>query len=89
MLVIIVVSAFVGLFMARNALSDVEQVTETALDITDGALGQRVKIKYTRPGGSVIVSVREDNDYVTLEIRDTGICGNAKPSAKEIGQVMD
>lgn len=45
MLVIIVVSAFVGLFMARNALSDVEQVTETALDITDGALGQRVKIK--------------------------------------------
>lgn len=38
-------SAFAGWFMARRALAGVEQVTETALDISEGALERRVTIK--------------------------------------------
>jgi signal transduction histidine kinase len=45
MVVIIVFSALIGLFMARRALLGVEEVTQTALDISKGAFQQRVRVK--------------------------------------------
>jgi signal transduction histidine kinase len=45
MVIIIVFSALIGLFMARHALSGVEEVTQTALDISKGAFQQRVRVR--------------------------------------------
>jgi signal transduction histidine kinase len=45
LVVIIVFSTLIGLFMARRALSGVEEVTRTALDISKGAFEQRVRVK--------------------------------------------
>ena len=43
--VIIALSAAVGWFMARRALSGVEEVTRAAVDITNGALERRVPVR--------------------------------------------
>jgi len=45
MIVVIFFSALVGWFMARRALSGVEEVTRTALDISKGAFEQRVQVR--------------------------------------------
>jgi signal transduction histidine kinase len=45
LMVIIAISAGVGWFMAKRALKGVEEVTQTAVDITNGALDKRVPIK--------------------------------------------
>ena len=45
MIVIIVFSALIGLFLARHALLGVEEVTQTALDISKGAFQQRVRVR--------------------------------------------
>nr|MCU0600612.1 HAMP domain-containing protein [Desulfobacterales bacterium] len=42
---VIILSGFVGWFLARQALKGVEEVTQTALDITSGAHGTRVQPK--------------------------------------------
>ena len=42
---LMIISALVGWFMARRALSGVGEVTRTALDITKGAFDQRVKVR--------------------------------------------
>jgi len=44
-MVIISFSALIGWFMARRALSSIEEVTQTALDISKGAFDQRVRIR--------------------------------------------
>jgi signal transduction histidine kinase len=41
----IIFSAFIGWFMARRALSGVEEVTQTAHDISKGAFERRVQLK--------------------------------------------
>ena len=41
-IVIMLVSTLIGWFMARHALSDVREVTRTALEISEGAFGKRV-----------------------------------------------
>jgi signal transduction histidine kinase len=41
----LLVSAVTGWFMARRALIGVEEVTETAIQVTDGLFDKRVKIK--------------------------------------------
>ncbi len=45
MAVLIALAAIVGWFMARRAVSGVESVTRTALQITEGELEQRVPVK--------------------------------------------
>jgi heavy metal sensor kinase len=45
MAVLIVFAALIGWFMARRALLGVEEVTRTALDISNGALERRVPVK--------------------------------------------
>ncbi len=42
---LVIVSALVGWFMARRALSGVGEVTRTALDITKGAFDQRAQVR--------------------------------------------
>jgi signal transduction histidine kinase len=42
---IMIISALVGWFMARRALSGVDEVTRTALEISKGAFDRRVKVK--------------------------------------------
>jgi signal transduction histidine kinase len=42
---LIFLSAFIGWFMARHALTGVQEVTETALEISQGALEKRVQVK--------------------------------------------
>lgn len=46
--VIIALSAIVGWFMAKRALSGVDAVTRTAVDIANGALDRRVPVKGNR-----------------------------------------
>jgi heavy metal sensor kinase len=45
MAVMVIIAAFVGWLMARRALSGVEEVTETAIKISEGALDKRVSHK--------------------------------------------
>jgi len=45
MFVFVLFSAVIGWFMANRALSGVEEVTKTALDISKGAFNRRVRIK--------------------------------------------
>lgn len=45
MVVILFFSALIGWFMARRALSGVEEVTQTALDISKGAFDRRVQVR--------------------------------------------
>jgi heavy metal sensor kinase len=45
MVVVVFLSALVGWFMARRALSGVEEVTQTAIDISNGAFNSRVPVK--------------------------------------------
>lgn len=42
---LVFLSAFIGWFMARHALMGVQEVTETALEISQGALEKRVRVK--------------------------------------------
>jgi heavy metal sensor kinase len=45
MAVMVIIAAFVGWLMARRALRGVEEVTETAIEISEGALDKRVPHK--------------------------------------------
>ncbi len=45
LIIIIAISAGVGWFMAKRALKGVEEVTQAAVDITNGALDKRVPLK--------------------------------------------
>ena len=45
LVIIIVLSAGVGWFMAKRALAGVEEVTQAAVDITNGAFDRRVPVK--------------------------------------------
>jgi signal transduction histidine kinase len=45
LIVIILLSAGVGWFMAKRALSGIEEVTRAAVDITNGALDRRVPVR--------------------------------------------
>ena len=48
LMVLIALSAGAGWFMAKRALSGVEEVTRAAVDITNGALDRRVPVKQNR-----------------------------------------
>ena len=43
--IVIILSGAIGWFMARRALSGIEEVTRAAVDISNGALGRRVPVK--------------------------------------------
>jgi len=45
MIIVMILSAWIGWFMARRALSGVEEVTQTALDISKGAFERRVQVR--------------------------------------------
>ena len=45
MIIVMLLSALIGWFMARRALSGVEEVTQAALDISKGAFERRVQVK--------------------------------------------
>lgn len=45
MIIVMILSALIGWFMARRALSGVEEVTQTALDISKGAFERRVQVR--------------------------------------------
>jgi signal transduction histidine kinase len=45
MIIFVLFSAIIGWFMANRALSDVEEITKTAQNISQGAYNQRVQIK--------------------------------------------
>jgi len=45
MAVMVIIAAIVGWLMARRALAGVEEVTQTAIEISKGALGKRVPFK--------------------------------------------
>ncbi len=44
-IILIIIAAFTGWFMAKRALSGVEEVTITAVQISDGSFDRRVKVK--------------------------------------------
>jgi signal transduction histidine kinase len=84
MIIVMVFSAFLGWFMARRALQDMEEVTKTATEISNGAYDKRVHLRdqyeeIQRLGGTfnimldriqnLLQSMREVNDNIAHDLR--------------------
>lgn len=82
--IVMIVSAFIGWFMARRALQDMEAVTKTAADISNGAYNKRVQLRgqyeeIQRLGETfnimldrienLLQSMREVNDNIAHDLR--------------------
>jgi signal transduction histidine kinase len=84
LIIVMVLSAFLGWFMARRALQDMEEVTKTATEISNGAYDKRVQLRdqyeeIQRLGGTfnvmldriqnLLQSMREVNDNIAHDLR--------------------
>lgn len=84
LMIVMVLSAFVGWFLARRALQDMEEVTQTATEISNGAYEKRVQVtdrfeEIKRLGGTfnimldriqnLLNSMREVNDNIAHDLR--------------------
>ncbi len=84
LLIIIVLSAVIGWFMARSALSGVIQLTKTASAVSEGALNERVPVKRQRDEidqlavtfntmleriETLIKGMKETNDNIAHDLR--------------------
>lgn len=84
LIIVVVLSAIIGWFMARRALQDMEEVTKTATEISNGAYDKRVRLRdqyeeIQRLGGTfnvmldriqnLLQSLREVNDNIAHDLR--------------------
>jgi heavy metal sensor kinase len=82
--IMFILSTVVGWFMARRALSGVEEVTETAIQVTDGLFDKRVRIKghgeeldrlatafntMLEKLHTLITDIKETNDNIAHDLR--------------------